>query len=96
MDDVKLALLGDRAAQERITARGELLPCWRCGGEVEIQEVRTGVKPLYEVVCKKHYCGAYGCAHPTKRYALAYWNTRAPILSAEELEVLKRERKSKG
>ena len=87
-DDVTLALLGDRPAQERITARGELLPCWRCGGEAEVQEVRTGGKPVYAVSCKKHYCGAYGCAHPTKQYALAYWNTRAPILSAEDMEML--------
>lgn len=31
MDDRTLALLGDRAAQERITERGELLPCPFCG-----------------------------------------------------------------
>ena len=31
MDDKILALLGDRSAQERITERGELLPC-QCGG----------------------------------------------------------------
>lgn len=31
MDDHTLALLGDRAAQERITERGELLPCPFCG-----------------------------------------------------------------
>lgn len=92
MDDVRLALLGDRAAQERITARGELLPCWRCGGEAEVQEVHTGGKPVYAVSCKKHYCGAYGCAHPTKQYALAYWNTRAPILSPEELKKLEESR----
>ena len=88
LDDVTLALLGDREAQERITARGEPLPCWRCGGEAEVQEVRTGGKPVYAVSCKKHYCGAYGCAHPTKQYALAYWNTRAPILSSREMEML--------
>lgn len=88
LEDVKLALLGDRDAQGRITARGEMLPCWRCGGEAELQEIHTGGKPVYAVSCKKHYCGAYGCAHPTKQYALAYWNTRAPILSAEEMEML--------
>ena len=30
MDDIKLALLGDKAAQERLTERGELLPCAHC------------------------------------------------------------------
>ena len=34
IDDATLALLGDRAAQERITARGELLPCPLCGAEL--------------------------------------------------------------
>lgn len=92
MDEVRLALLGDKAAQDRLTARGELLPCWRCGGEAEVLEVRTGGKPLYAVACKKHYCGAYGCAHPTKQYALAYWNTRALILMPEQIKRLEESR----
>jgi hypothetical protein len=33
MDDKTLAMLGDRDAQERITERGELLPCPKCKGE---------------------------------------------------------------
>ena len=41
---------------------------------------------MYAVSCKKHHCGAYGCAHQTKKNAVAYWNTRAPILSAGEME----------
>lgn len=31
MDEVTRALLGDREAQERVTERGELLPCPFCG-----------------------------------------------------------------
>lgn len=34
MDDITLALLGDREAQERVTARGELLPCPLCGAKL--------------------------------------------------------------
>ena len=82
------ALLGDREAQEAITARGELLPCWRCGGKAEVETLNTGGKPIYAVVCERHYCGAYGAAHQTKKNAVAYWNTRAPILSLEEMEML--------
>lgn len=85
MDDVIKALLGDREAQERVTDRGELLPCWRCGGGAEIQEVHTGGKPLYAVSCKKHFCGADGCAHRTKAEAIEYWNTRPAMLTAEQL-----------
>lgn len=89
MDDKRLALLGDRDAQERMTQRGELLPCWRCGEKAEIERIHTGGKPIYAVSCKAHCCGACGCAHDTKANAIAYWNTRAPVLSAEELERLK-------
>lgn len=88
MDEIRRALLGDRAAQERLTERGVLLTCWRCGGEAEVQEIHTGGKPLYAVSCKKHYCGAYGCDHRAERDAVAYWNNRTPLLSAEEFERL--------
>ena len=88
LTDEKRALLGDHEAAKRLTEAGVLVPCWRCGGEAELQEIHTGGKPVYAVSCKKHHCGAYGCAHQTKKNAVAYWNTRAPILSAEEMEML--------
>lgn len=88
MDDIKRALLGDKEAAKRLTDAGVLLPCWRCGGEAELQEIHTGGKPVYAVSCKKHHCGAYGCAHQTKENAVAYWNTRAPILRESELKKL--------
>ena len=31
MDEIKRALLGDKAAQQAVTDRGELLPCGCCG-----------------------------------------------------------------
>lgn len=70
------ALLGNRQAQAEYTRLGILLPCWRCGGEAEVKQLNTGGKPIYAVSCKKHYCGAYGCAHPTAQKAIEYWNTR--------------------
>lgn len=88
MDEIRRALLGDRAAQELITGRGELLPCYRCGGYAEVQELHTGGKPVYAVSCRKHYCGAYGCAHQTKEKAMEYWNTRFPILTPEQIKRL--------
>ena len=36
MDDVRLALLGDKAAQERLSERGELLPCAHCKGKGKV------------------------------------------------------------
>ncbi len=73
---IRRALLGDQKAQEECTEKGIVLPCWRCGGESEIQELHTGGKPIYAVTCKKTYCGAYGCAHSTQQKAIEYWNTR--------------------
>lgn len=70
------ALLGDRQAQEECTRKRILLPCWRCGGEAEVKQVSTVGRPLFAVSCKKHYCGAYGCAHRTEKKAILYWNTR--------------------
>lgn len=109
MDDVKLALLGDRAAQERITARGELLPCHRCRGKPEISSrLRIdGGKPVYfwDITCTacRYKLNGYGTAYIVldsgevvledgfdgRQRTIKLWNTRAPILSAEELEVLK-------
>lgn len=73
---IRCALLGSREAQKQCTEAGIVLPCWRCGGESEIQELHTGGKPIYAVTCKKTYCGAYGCAHSTQQKAIEYWNTR--------------------
>ena len=90
MDDKTLALLGDSAAQERITERGELLPC-HCGGKMEIMDPK-GISEYpadiyYRPRCKE--CFAVGAAGRTAKQAIKFWNTRAPILSAEELEGLK-------
>ena len=75
-DLIRRALLGSREAQKQCTEAGIVLPCWRCGGESEIQELHTGGKPIYALTCKKTYCGAYGCAHSTQQKAIEYWNTR--------------------
>lgn len=73
---IRRALMGDQDAQKQCTEKEIVLPCWRCGGESEIQELYTGGKPIYAVTCKKTYCGAYGCAHSTQQKAIEYWNTR--------------------
>lgn len=70
------ALLGDAEAQRECTEKGIVLPCWRCGGQAEAKQVSGVGRPLYAVSCKKHYCGAYGCAHRTEKEAISYWNTR--------------------
>ena len=97
MDDVKLALLGDSAAQERITERGELLPCPCCGGNAR-QNGRFFISYVSCKSCGLEMCilkeNGYDCDSDALKNTIAYkvrmkWNTRAPILSAEELERLK-------
>lgn len=94
MDDKTLALLGDREAQERITDRGELLPCPFCGGVPMLESTYIG----FDYRCMTDDCrgesywagGDEGdiLTYGTKYQARKAWNTRAPILSAEELHKL--------
>ena len=97
MDDIKLALLGDKAAQERITERGELLPC-QCGGRASIRYTGSNSGALgytcnvYKrsnpgfVMCNK--CGLMTRKKSRLCRAVKDWNTRAPILSESELKKL--------
>lgn len=100
MDDVRLALLGDKAAQERLTECGELLPCPCCGGEAKFKKGFPSKQIAHcrqaVVQCKR--CGVRTVTHrqlPMERWqdvdkaAISDWNTRAPILTPEELEGLK-------
>lgn len=93
VDDVKLAMLGDKAAQERITDRGALLPCPGCKTRIGVAIRCTETKA--EIVCQHKFCGfrvVKTCkdgADIALLRAKKSWNTRAPILSAEELEELK-------
>lgn len=97
--DMKRALLGDHEASKRLSEAGVLLPCAHCGGEAkfkkgfpsrQIAHCRQAV-----IQCKK--CGVRTVTHrqlPMERWqdvdraAIEEWNTRAPILSAEEMEML--------
>ena len=84
-NDVRLAMLGDKAAQERMTERGELLLCPKCKGVGTLHSV-NGFKSIY-ASCR--WCGMMTRGFKTASEAIKAWNTRAPILSAEEMEMLK-------
>lgn len=82
MDDVKLAMLGNREAAKWLTEKGVLIPCPMCGGEgVLDSEFPTGA---FWVLCTG--CGLQTEAFETEAEARLAWNTRAAILSAEEME----------
>ena len=84
MNDIKLAMLGSKEAAKRLTEAGVLVPCPMCG--------KTGV--LHSIDnCKTVFACCPVCGLMTRAYkghekARLAWNTRAPILSAEEMEML--------
>lgn len=98
MTEIEKALFGDHEAAKRLTDAGVLLPCPFCGGIVDITAfdprlLRPSCNHVYCVVCWD--CDMlfgwdidYGGRFDTEEEARLAWNTRAPILSAEELKKL--------
>ena len=130
MDDIKLAMLGNKEAAKRLTDAGVLIPCPHCKGSGKVsfkdhkfvgQNFYGDKKLVYrvQVICNKcrsrgkpifteplvnpnPYLTKWGncyadtdiCNEETNKFfeyvksAIHEWNTRAPILSAEEMEML--------
>lgn len=96
MDEKRLAMLGDREAQNQFTERGELLPCPKCHGISRIQHITTDVKMCMGFAyayCEKCDLQTRSTWPPTinciaEKKAISDWNTRAPILSLDELKRL--------
>lgn len=86
MDDIKLALLGNKEAAKRLTDAGVLLPCPHCKGRAVLVEGTLQASGKYSVVCGECFCATTWCI--LKEDATGRWNTRAPILSAKEMEML--------
>lgn len=90
-NDVRLALLGDKAAQERVTEDRIMLPC--PGGIDHDLKIRC-FQTKAEIVCQNRSCGfriIKSCKSGSEQAlirALEAWNTRAPILTPEEIKKL--------
>ena len=82
--DVKRALLGDHEAAKRLTEAGVLLRCPFCGS-AELGET-NGPHTGYWVYCRR--CTATGSNAYKAEAARLAWNTRAPVLSERETEML--------
>lgn len=101
MNDIKLAMLGSKEAAKRLTDAGVLAPCAHCGNDDDYRIVMSFKKDKkkrfgeYYDVCTI-YCEC--CTETVRQAGLGkdaaaknaslMWNTRAPILSAEEIERL--------
>lgn len=107
MDDIKLAMLGNRDAAKRLTDAGVLVPCPKCGKsaqfEVTMRSERGATRgwrfhigcsackyhtDQYELVLEIFPSGGLSAVKDERPNAIMEWNTRAPILSAEEMERL--------
>ena len=85
MNDIKLAMLGSKEAAKRLMEAWVLLNCPFCGGEAMV-EYDTMEPFEYAVFCRD--CGVMPVASEDEQLARLAWNTRAPILSAKEMEEL--------
>lgn len=91
MTDIQKAMLGDKEAAERLTERGELLPCPVCGKEAEVNfYAGDGCIYPFSVYCKKFNCVVIHQEFRTKKAAIKYWNTRPQLLTKEQIEALER------
>ena len=85
MDEIKRAMLGDQEAAKRLTDAGVLVNCPFCGGEAMVEY--DTIRPFeYTVFCGD--CGVMPTTNEDEQVARLAWNTRAPILSSREMEIL--------
>lgn len=85
MSDISLAMHGDQEAADRLTNKGELLPCPCCGRIPVIRYTTAGSKNGYTsniymrskagyVICLK--CGLQTSKHTRVCRSVRNWNTR--------------------
>ena len=84
MTDIQKAFLGDKDAAKRLTDAGVLLPC--CGKEPNLHHFMGLGAWAIECLVNGHIHNTTLCN--SEYEARLAWNTRAPILSAEEVEML--------
>ena len=87
MDDIKRALLGDHEAAKRLTDAGVMVPCQH-GSKAVMLNTGNVCPTIYYRIIAKDSCCMQARLFETEHEARLTWNTRAPILSAEEMEML--------
>lgn len=77
---IRRALMGDKEAQEKCTAKGIMLPCPLCGGKATMQQDITG-RESYHVACSsvKDMCNLIAGLpmwSESEEEAIESWNAR--------------------
>ena len=99
MSDEQKAMLGDHEAAKRLTDAGVLLPCPVCGKQPKILRDIGYETSGFGAWCTRQGQPKLRRAHRkvesgkstwerAEYYARLAWNTRAPIMSSEEMEML--------
>lgn len=89
MTDIQRAMLGDHDAAARLTEQGVLIPC-RCGATPTLFGGRFntgGAEYHCIVVCQ---CRSRTNMCEGRRAAILEWNTRTPLLTPEQIDMLER------
>lgn len=90
MNIVKRACLGDKKAQEEITARGELLPCPFCGSTDIDYGICTGTLNGFDYIeCQNCFFEITDVSSHNLEYVRKKWNSRPQLLTYEEMEKIK-------
>lgn len=87
MDDIKLALLGNKEASKRLTDAGVLAPCPWCSN-TPTEDDLIGRLQGYTIYHQCKQVGPMRVNAKTRYKVCLAWNTRAPILNAEEMEMM--------
>ena len=82
----ELALLGDIASQNKVSEKGELLPCPFCGGKAELHSFSSLFANSLYVRCER--CWAKTMFYGEKEKIIREWNRRRRVLTPEEMEGL--------
>lgn len=98
MTDIQRAMLGDHEAAARLTEQGVLIPCPCCKREATFI-IGWGPCSNWSIRAKCKYCGCQtaqvlyensGRKDEATRLTISRWNTRAPLLTPEQIDMLER------
>lgn len=90
MTDIQRAMLGDHDAAARLTEQGVLIPCPFCGEDKELALKNSFGDSFGNSWLYCYACEGYGPTRIGEQAARLAWNTRSPLLTPEQIDMLER------